>query len=202
MNTRNGFTLLELILAVFMFSFISLGIVWLSTIYFKTYSFSFEENQSIGIAQYGITMMVKEIREARNGDDGAWPLVICNDNDITFYSDVTNDGRSDKIRYFLDGTILKKGIIQPTTVPVTYPTGNEVITTIASSVDTSTGPIFTYYNGNWPVDITNNPLIAASRQKNSRFIKIHIRINITNNYGSKPLDLTSGVQIRSLKDNL
>jgi len=146
--------------------------------------------------------MVRDIREARMGDDGSWPIVDASDNSFTFYSDVTNDGRSDKVRYFLNGTTLRRGVIQPTAVPVTYPAATETFTDIATSVDTSAGAIFTYYNGDWPADHINNPLTVSDRLLNTRYVNVHIRINTSSNFAAAPFELTSGVTIRSMKTNL
>jgi prepilin-type N-terminal cleavage/methylation domain-containing protein len=197
-----GFTLVEVMVAMFVFSVITGGVAVFSAYYFKNYSFSFEENQSVSIAQTGITTMIREIREARSGDDGSWPIVDAQDNTFTFYSDVTNDGRSDRVRYFLDGTTLKRGVIQPTMVPVDYPTTSETITTIATSVDTSAGPLFRYNDGNWPSDQIHNPLTQADRLLQTRYVAVYLRINISPNFASLPFEITSGVTIRSMKTNL
>ncbi len=197
-----GFTLLEIIIAVFLFTSIVAGVAVFSAYYFNNYSFSYEENQAIGLAQTGLTRMIREIREARLGDDGAWPLAQTDNTTLIFYSDVTNDNRSDRVRYFLNGTDLVRGVIQPTAVPVTYPSQNEQFTTVASYVDTSTGPIFTYYNGEWPADTVNNPLSAANRLLNTKYIAVRLRINISSTTKAQPFELNSGVQIRSLKTNL
>jgi prepilin-type N-terminal cleavage/methylation domain-containing protein len=203
-NTHHyhGFTLLEVMIATFIFSAIAGGVAIFSAYYLKNYSFSFEENQSVSIAQTGLTTMLREIREARIGDDGAWPIVDALDNSFTFYSDVTNDGRSDKVRYFLNGTTLQKGVIQPTTVPVSYPSNTETFTTIASNIDVSGGSIFRYYNGNWPSDVINNPLTASDRLLSTRYVVVYVRINISQNFAAQPFELTSGVTIRSMKTNL
>jgi len=201
-RTQSGFTLLELIMAVFMFAIIAALIAAFSIYYFGNYSFSFEENQSISQAQTAMTQMVREIREARIGDDGAWPIVTPQDTVFEFYCDVTNDGRSDKVRYFLDGTTLKRGVIQPTTVPVSYPPQNEVISVVTSYVDITSGAIFSYYNGDYPVDKINNPLGVSDRLLNTRYVGIHLVINIQTGNGAEPFELKNGVQIRSLKDNL
>jgi len=198
----SGFTLLELILSTFIFALIAALAAGFSVYYFQNYSFSFEEQQAIGHAQSSTTTMIREIREARMADNGAWPLEQTGDMTLVFYSDVTNDGRSDRVRYFLDGTQLKKGVIEPTQVPVTYPSANEQIRIIADYVDNAASPIFTYYDGNWPSDQINNPLPAANRILNTRYVSVYVRINVASGTGSGPFELTSGVQIRSLKDNL
>jgi type II secretory pathway component PulJ len=199
---NSGFTLVEIITATFMFAVIAGGVAVFGAYYFKNYSFSFEETQSVNMAQQALTTMIREIREARSADDGAWPLNQTDDNTLIFYSDVTNDGRTDRVRYFIENHELKKGVIEPTQVPVTYPIAQETIKTIAYFVDNNGAPLFTYYNGNWPTSSVNNPLPISSRVLNTRFVQIYLRINITQDASAQPYELTSGVQIRSLKNNL
>lgn len=197
-----GFTLVEVMMAIVMFAFIAGGASLFAVYYFQNYSFSFEENQLIGQTQSSFTTMIREIREARMADDGAWALAQTDDNTFVFYSDVTNDGRSDRIRYFIQGTELKKGVTQPTAVPVTYPTSNEIVTTIAYNVSNAGQPLFRYFNGNHPGDTVNNPLVANQRILNTRYVEIYIRTTIPDGPTTLPFELRSGVQIRSLKDNL
>lgn len=202
MKKSHGFSLVETLIALFLFSTLLVAVTVFFVYYMRNYSFSFEANQSINLAQGAITNMIREIREARGAEDGAWPIVEAFDNSFTFYSDVTDDGRSDRVRYFLEGTTLKRGIVEPTTPPVTYPSGSEAITTIAESVNTAGAPIFTYYNGEWPSDTVNNPLSSANRQLNTRFVTVYVKIDIETNRGAQPYELTTGVAIRSMKDNL
>ncbi len=201
-----GYTLIEFLIAVFIFAAVAAGASLFAVYYFKSYSFSFDEHQLVSQAQGGINTMIREIREIRNADNGAWPIVDAQDNQFVFYSDVTNDGRTDRVRYYLNGTILNKGIIEPTLVPVTYPPANEVIRFVASHVDTGSGPLFMYYNGSWPSDTVSNPLSQTERQLNTRFVTINLRVNLALDTSSttqtQPFQLTSGVQIRSMKDNL
>ena len=202
MKQSFGFTLVEVMVAMFVFSVITGGVAVFSAYYFKNYSFSFEENQSVSIAQTGITSMIRAIREARSGDDGSWPIVDAQDNTFTFYSDVTNDGRPDKVRYFLNSTALQRGVIEPTSVPVSYPPASEKITTVATSIDTSAGSLFKYYNGDWPADQIHNPLTLSDRLLQTRYVTVYLRINISPNFASQPFEITSGVTIRSMKTNL
>lgn len=197
-----GFTLIELLIAMAIFLVIAAGTVLFFLFYLNTYSFSLEESKAIGLAQQGLTTMVREIREARIGESGAWPIEIAQDNTFTFYSDVTNDGRSDRVRYFIEGTDLKKAVIQPTEVPVEYPLANEFITIIASKIDNNTIPLFTYFNGDYPADTVNNPLIDTERQLNTRYVKIYLRVDVDPESQTEAFEIESGVAIRSMKNNL
>lgn len=200
--SARGFTLLEIVIAVALSTSIVIGVAAFTLYYLRSYSFSYEEEQSISTASYTMSTMIREIREARSGEDGAWPLVETNDTSLIFYSDVTNDGRSDRVRYFMNGTDLQKGVIEPTAVPISYPSQNEIIKTIATFIDLDGNALFRYYNGSWPADQVNNPLSLENRILNTRYVTLFIRVNIQPNYAAAPYELRSGVQIRSLKDNL
>jgi hypothetical protein len=146
--------------------------------------------------------MIREIRKARSGDDGSWPLVQTTDNTFIFYADVNGDNRTERIRYFLSGTEIRRGVIEPTQVPVTYPAANEIVSTVMTSVEATSSPLFRYYNGNWPADTINNPLPSASRLLQTRFVKVHVRVNTSSNFAAGGFELSSGVSIRSMKTNL
>ena len=200
--SNRGFTILELIIALFIFTSVVVAAAAISVYYFRDSSFSFEEYRALSQAQTTVTTIAREIREARLGDNGAWPLVAADDTSFTFYSDVTGDGKTDRVRYFLSGTNLVKGIIEPTAVPVTYPPGTEVTRTVTENVDVGASRIFTYYNGDWPDDQVNNPIAPANRLLNTRLVKLYVRINVNPGTGSAPYEMTTSVAIRTLKDNL
>jgi prepilin-type N-terminal cleavage/methylation domain-containing protein len=199
---RSGFTLVEMLISIFLIGSVSALVSTFAVYYFQNYSFSFEENQSIGAAQTALTQVIREVRETRAADNGAYAVNDAQDNSFTFFSDVTNDGRSDRVRYFIENGSLKRGVIEPTVSPVTYLTASEKIKIIVDNIDNNGKALFTYYNGAWPSDTTNNPLPLAQRILNTRFVSVYIRININPGKAAQPFELTSGVAIRSLKDNL
>lgn len=199
---KRGFTLLELVIALFLFSTIVALVAMFFVYFFKDYSFSFEEQQEIGQAQQILTQMIREIRKAQIGDNGAWPLITTDNNALTFYADVDGDLRAEQIRYFVDGTNLKRGVIKSTGSPLSYPPQSEVQATLVSSINTTASGIFAYYNGNWPSDQVNNPLVPSQRILNTRYILVTIMIDVAKNFSAAPFQIQSGVTIRSMKDNL
>jgi hypothetical protein len=68
---------------------------------YKTKSYQWEQSLAISEARRGIETMVKEIREAREGENGAYPLEFAGDKELIFYSDIDNDGETERVRYFL-----------------------------------------------------------------------------------------------------
>lgn len=198
----HGFTLVETIVATFLFIGLVGAVSGFAIFFFKNFSFSYEEQQSIDLIQGAITRISRDIREARTGNQGAWPIISPGDNEFIFYSDVTNDGRTDRVRYFLDGNLLKRGIIEPTQVPVDYPLSEEKITVIASHIDPGGKPLFTYYNGQYPSNMTNNPLPAQLRLLSTRLVTVYLRSNISGNTTTQAYEASASVQIRSMKDNL
>lgn len=96
-----GFTLIEAIITIFIFSLL-IGVVAASVVtLYETKSYIFQQSIAISEARKGIEEMVKEIREATVGEDGSFPIEIGKDFEIVFYSDIDKDEEVEKIRYFL-----------------------------------------------------------------------------------------------------
>jgi len=59
--------------------------------------------QAIAIdeARRGVDAMAKEIREARYGEDGSYPIEKAGGKEFVFFSDIDQDGQTEKVRYYL-----------------------------------------------------------------------------------------------------
>lgn len=115
-----GFTLLEVVLAMFIFAVI-LGLALIFGAYFsKSYDFSFEENIAVGEAERSVRVMSQELREARDGEDGSYPLATANDQELVFYSDVDNDGQTERVRYYLVANQLVRQVFNVVSDSSTY----------------------------------------------------------------------------------
>lgn len=99
-----GFTLVETLVTIFVFTLI-LGVLFGSVlILYRTQSYTWQQSIAIDEARRGIETMVKEIRNARPGDDGSYPIEKAGDKEFVFYSDIDGDGKTERVRYFL-GTV-------------------------------------------------------------------------------------------------
>jgi len=99
-----GFTLIETIVTISIFSLLMGLIIELVLTLYQIKSFSWEESMAVNEARRGIETMIEEIREARPGENGAYPIELARDKEFIFYSDINNDGKTERVRYFL-GTI-------------------------------------------------------------------------------------------------
>lgn len=169
----------------------------------ETYQFSFEEMQAVEEARGGVDVLIKEIRETQPADDGSYPIQQADDQELIFFADVDNDTQAERVRYFIEGTQLQKGVIQPTdTVPPTYPIESESVHALADNIQNAAEPIFYYYNGDWPLITEGNPLATPARLVETKYMRVFLRLNVSPEKIPQDFELSSGVQLRNLKDNL
>lgn len=112
-----SFTLIETIVIVAIFTLV-LGAVFSSILMlYRSHGYIWEQSQAIEEARRGIELMTKEIREARSGENGSYPIVLAGDKEFVFFSDIDNDGKTERVRYFL-GTINSGSQVQECQTPV------------------------------------------------------------------------------------
>ena len=119
--SQNGLTLLEMIIAVFIFLLMMNGVVLLIKYIYRNYGFSMEQGISVNAVQRSLKIMQDDIRGARQADSGAYALKSADDFDFTFYADVDKDGVTERVHYFLENKSIKKGIRKPSGSPSAYP---------------------------------------------------------------------------------
>ncbi len=106
-----GFTLIETIVTIFIFALVMGAVTSFIVMAYRTYGYTWEQSIAIDEARRGIETMVKEIREARSGDDGSFPIEKAGDKEFIFYSDIDKDGETERVRYFL-GTVGSESLTQ------------------------------------------------------------------------------------------
>lgn len=72
---------------------------------YRSHGYTWEQSQAIEEARRGIEIMTKEIRGARSGEGGSYPIVLADDKEFIFFSDIDNDGKTERVRYFLGNLI-------------------------------------------------------------------------------------------------
>lgn len=200
--TNQGLSLIEAIVAIgiFIIIVVSWNIIVIQS--YRTTSFGDDQQTAIREAREAIAVMVQEIREMSTAENGAYALEQADDNEIIFYSDVDSDVLTERIRYFLNGTQLQKGITEPSGDPLEYVTSTEIITTVADYVYNQSNNIFTYYDGTYPYSTSTNPLPAPARLISTKLIHVQLFITVDLNKAPETFVVESDVQLRNLKTNL
>ena len=196
-NKKSGFTLIETLIGVAIFVLILGVLATFSKSIWTSNSFIMAELEGSNTGRAALKTMVAEIRTASSGNNGAYAIATATSTSIIFYSDIYNDGLKEKIRYFLNGTTLQRGVIRPTGSPLGY-TGSEIITTLVSNVTNSS--LFDYYDKNY--DGTTAALATPVDISAVRLIKITITTDMNPVQAPSPITFSSQVMLRNLKDNL
>ena len=201
-NNQKGVTMLEIIIAVTIFAVIV--IAWNNLIIstYKSSTFGQDQLEAVKQAQRGIEQMTREIREMSTAENGAYPLELAGDNELIFYSDIDQDVLTERVHYYINSSTLYRGIVEPTGDPLSYDTNNESVSVLASYINNSSTPMFSYFNDQYPFDTANNPLPAPTRLIDTKLMHIFLRINIEPTRAPNDFDVESDIQIRNLKTNL
>ena len=197
-STTEGFTLIEIMIGVSIFVFVMGALTLFSRNVWVYGSYVQIGLSDVNNGRTALKTMVAEIRTASTADNGAYIIALATSTAFTFYSDIDDDGLKEKVRYFLNGSELKKGIIKPTGSPLSYVAGNEVITTLIPNVINAS--VFEYYDKNY--DGTTAALPSPITIPSIRLVKIILEIDKDPNRAPAATTLSTQVSIRNLKDNL
>ncbi len=189
-------TLIEVIIAIGIFSAIMLGTTVLFVSLWKMQGFTMRLGMSSQQATHVVTRMADQIRDARQADNGAYVIVTASPAEFVFYTDSDRDGMTERVRFFRDGNVLRRGIIEPSsTVPVVYDAATEVVSIMAKDVvDTTDGtPLFVYYDEN-NVALGTTPAVADIRM-------VRITVTVDTDVAAPPAGvvISSFASLRNLR---
>jgi prepilin-type N-terminal cleavage/methylation domain-containing protein len=197
---NSGFSLIEAMVVIFI---IGLLVIAISTFQRDVFSLNTLISNSLTAQDEGrraLKTMTAEIRPLSPSSVGAYPIAEANPTSFIFYSNIDSDQLKERVRYFLDGATLKKGVIKPSGAPLSYNPANEIITELIHDVANGATPIFSYYDTNY--DGTTPPLAQPLDILKIRLVEITVVIDKNPNRSPGPITLTTQVSMRNLKDNL
>ena len=190
-------TLIEAVVWVFVFAFTMATLIGTLLYFYRTNRYALQEALAIATTQRIIDNTVRVIRTTSYSQIGAYPIVSIAPNQFVFYASVT-PGRAliDRVRFFVIGTTLKEGVIEPTGNPYSYDTNNETITFMVNNIQnigmgTST---FHYFDSSGN-EITNYNLI-----QNVRYVTMNTYIDMSTSTSPSPLLLTASAALRNLNN--
>ncbi|MFH1890822.1 MAG: hypothetical protein ABIJ91_04650 [Candidatus Kuenenbacteria bacterium] len=194
MKNNQGITILEIIVAISIFVAASIMIAGFITQNFKAQNFSLEQSSAINEARRGVETMVKELRETLPGDTGAYPIESANAQELIFYADYDRDTQIERVRYWLDGSEFKKGVIEASGSPLSY-SGEEEVHVISRYVRNYSTEMFKYRDGDY------TEIVAPADPTSIKLVSIYLKINVFEDRAPTNFELQSDVALRNLKEN-
>lgn len=197
-----GMSLIEMLMAIFI---LLLGLEGVSLLFmnsWRTNRFILETGNASLIASRTVDIMVRDIRKARQADNGDYPIESGGDSDLKLYIDIDGDGVTERVHYYLSNGSIYRGVTKPdATVPVTYPASDQTTTLLAEYIsNTPSDPVFFYYNKNYPSDTTSNPLTTPVRIESVRLIRVHLLVNIDPVHAPDNINVESFAELRNLNN--
>lgn len=179
-----GFTITETLITIVIFS-IAMGIIVGFIVYsYRVHYYIWEQSQAVGEAQKAVETMIKEIREAKPGEDGSYIIEKAENFEVIFYSDIDQDSKTERVKYYIQGTDLIKEITDPEGFPPEYSLESTEI--YLSRCIQNVPPIFKYY------DEEGEELASPARKKDTKMIKLYLEVNVN------PFRLPSSFVLESL----
>lgn len=200
-HDKHGFTLIEIIVAVFVMTLMSASVI----------AFLRSTSRNTGMIQESLTSQsqsrkvlqkfTSEIRSALPAFDGANVIASASSTAIIFYANIDSDQYTEKLRYELVGTKLVRGVTKFNTVSGHYDLA-ETVNTVVSSVDTTaTTSLFAYYDKLYDGQSTYPSLSAPVDIAKIRLVRFNLPINSYGRYGKNQTAYSVQVAFRNLKDN-
>lgn len=199
---EQGFTLIELIVAVAIFAILSVGIIGLVGSVFTS---STRQGTSLANADQSRRLsiqLMQELRNATTASNGAYPIATASDQVLTFYCNVDGGTDIERVRYYLQNGQLRRGIVKQSGSPPGYG-GTEVSTVVQKDVANGATPLFYYYDDTFD-DSTDVPLTQPVNIAQISYIKLNLKVykQTSINTSTAAYTITAGSALRSLKTNL
>lgn len=198
LRSRKGITLIETLIVA---ALIGLVLPVLGSFIWRSFEFNRHAVGSIINQQSARRMVDKlkaEIREAGPGVGNEYPLAICTADQIMYYADADLDGQADRVRYYLQGSQLRRGVTRP--VGHSYPeNGEETVVLINNMLNTAEQPLFAYYNRHFTG--SQNNLAQPVSCPEVRAVRITVIFDAVIDINPGPQTVNTVVQLRNLKNN-
>lgn len=194
-TNQAGMTLIEAVVWIGIFTSVMIILTQSLLYFYRINRYTLQEASAISSAQHSMDLVVRALRTASYSNNGAYPIISIAPNQISFYANVVkNDPLIQQVRFFVQGTSLKEGTIEPSGDPLTYSSSTEAITTLSNYVQnlTFSTSTFTYYDENG-AQITN-----YSDYNDLRFVTISLIVDVSTTSLPTQLTLISSAALRNL----
>ncbi|MBI3304777.1 hypothetical protein HYZ80_00415 [Candidatus Parcubacteria bacterium] len=193
-----GFTVVELMIAMAVLFAVGMVVAAFVSSTVRTSGFFSRRAAALQDGRRTLEAFGREFREAAASSIGSYPIEAASASSFTFFADVDADSFRERIRYFLDGTTLKKGITKPSGTPLAYNPATESVQPVAAHVATTTS--FAYFDGSYTG--TQPPIVAPVDPVRVRYVVMTLVIDDNPDVPPDPVVLRLTATSRNLKSNL
>ncbi len=187
-------TLIEVIVVLAIFSLTAVALTNSVLFFYKTNAATLEQAAQVREAGRGMERMIHELREASYGDEGSYPVASFASSSVTFYADVDQDGETERVRYELWGTSMRRGVLSPSGNPLDY-AGAAATTTIAEYVRnfSENTPVFRYW------DAAGAEITDAADIGSIVSVSVNLIIDVTLSKDPAKFSLRSSATLRNVR---
>jgi len=189
---------MEAVVVIGILGMITVVLANFQTDVFRDYSIASAGITADGEMRSATRAFMRDLRAAAPAQTGAYALETAGTSTLTFYSDVDGDALRDRVRYYLSGSTLMRGVTPPTGSPYNYLAGNERLTSVVHNLALGATSLFNYYDGTYTG--TTSPLTQPVDIAVVRYIRMTLIVDADPNRPPAPVTLSGGVMIRSLKN--
>lgn len=184
-----------MLITIAIFSVIMVAITGSVLFFYRANTSSVEQAYQIDSARRGVEFLVRDLREASYGDDGAYPVAAISSTTMTFFSDTDKDTFIERIRYTTIGTTLYRNVVEPSGTPLTY-VGSGATSTVSSYVrnlEEGTA-LFRYFNEQ------GDEITDYNEVDEVRSVTVNVVVNILPIRAPEEFTLRSSANLRNLRN--
>lgn len=194
MNSKyEGFTLIEVVVAIAIFTILMLAINVLFVSLYRQQGTSIAMVERTRRLNAALDMMARELREGNRGENGHYFIESAGDNVLAFYSDVDSDGLTERVSYSLAGTELIKSVTEPGADSLYA--GSPASSIISTEVQNQGVPIFTYYDEDYTG--AGAAMVLPAAVLDIKLIGVSLTVNTVQANRSYPLHIETKIQLRN-----
>ena len=205
---KKAFTLIEVLVAIAIFSILSAGAVWFFIGSSRDVNIIWEQLTTQNQGKKTLEKVTKYIRKAETSSDGAYSLVTTTPYDLVFFANVDSDSMIEKVRFWVENdNVLRQTITNPSSTASSNMYGSGVATpqtiilanNIVNKSTTPTTPVFLYYDEKYTG--AQSELSGDFNLVDVHMVKVQLELEKDFYKSPVPLHLESAVLIRSTKTN-
>ncbi len=193
--SMKAFTLAETLVVVAILGTVGIALSSMIAFFYRSNAYLLEQTSAVDSANRGLNFVYKDVREASYGEDGSYPIVSASTSTITFFSEVDGDGSVEKVRLYMLGTTLMRGVTNAGGNPPVYTNQPEITNTISTwVVNATTTPLFRYYNS------AGTELLGTIDSAEVRSVRVRIDVDLNPTRAPNVISLERTATLRNLRN--